>query len=74
MPQLTPGENEIFAFITKADRDGFIADLTAAEPLARYAFNLDPDTSQDARWLVAVPKGHCCFLPTQTGYRDPNAR
>lgn len=64
--QLTPGEvlvadlfrrlgNEIFTFTTEADRDGFIADLTAAEPLVRYAINVDPDTSQDARWLVAVP-------------------
>jgi hypothetical protein len=53
---LEPNQNEIFAFKTEADRDGFIADLKAADPRARYAVNLDPDTTQAERWLVAVPK------------------
>ena len=54
MTTLTPGENEIFAFTTKADRTSFIAALKKADPSARYATNLDPDMTQAARWLVAV--------------------
>jgi len=53
---LTPNANELFAFKTQADRDGFIADLKRNDPGVRYAVNLDPDTSQPDRWLVAIPK------------------
>ena len=53
---LEPGKHEIFAFETEADRAGFIQDMKKVDPDVRYAVNLDPDTTQAARWLVAVPK------------------
>lgn len=53
---LEPGKNEIFAFETEADRAGFIQDIKKVDPDVRYAVNLDPDNTQAARWLVAVPK------------------
>ena len=55
MTTLNPGHNEIFAFETEADRAAFIADLKQADPTVRYAVNVDPDTTEGARYLVAVP-------------------
>tara|TARA_Y100000310_G_C20337178_1_gene648056 strand:+ start:139 stop:723 length:585 start_codon:yes stop_codon:yes gene_type:complete len=51
---LTPGENEIFAFPTEAKRDEFIADLARKFSSVHYATNIDPDTTEADRWLVAV--------------------
>ena len=53
MSNLTKNANEIFAFKTKTDRDGFISDLPSG---VRYAVNIDPDATLPDRWLVAVPK------------------
>ena len=47
--------SEIFTFSTQADRTEFLTELRRRFPTARYATALDPDPTEDERWLVAIP-------------------
>ena len=44
----------LFAFPTQAKRAMFLADVARACPAVQYAINLDPDTTQADRWIVAI--------------------
>ncbi len=47
--------SEIFAFSTQADRTEFLTELRRRFPAVRYATTLDPDLTEDDRWLIAIP-------------------
>jgi hypothetical protein len=49
-----PTNSEIFTFSTQEDRTGFLAELRRRWPAAQYATALDPDLTEDERWLVAI--------------------